>query len=107
VIGSASGLTPLLYIWFSGDPHSGEPDAAIEDTPGVSDLVLVAHAAAEGRLGRYLPPKLAISPHREPGPTGFRAIDVSRLLREYQIPHRRRYEILQGDEAGEDHGAQP
>lgn len=89
---------PPLYIWFSGDPHAGPPDAIIEDTPGVADIDLLAQAIIDGRLGRYLPPKLAYSPHREPNPSGTRALDVPRLLREYQIPHRRRYELLNLDD---------
>ena len=66
----------------------------IEDVPGVSDLELLARAIADGRLGRFLPSRVATSPHRSPGPTGFRSIDVSRLMRDHQIPHRRCYEVL-------------
>lgn len=98
---SAASPAPPLYVWFSGEPHGGQPDAEIDDTPGVPDLELLAIAVAEGRLGRYIAPKLAISPHRDPGPTGYRSVDVARLLREYQIPHRRRYEILSPGQASE------
>lgn len=85
---------PSLYIWLHGDPQVSDPDTEIEDLPGVSDLQLLAHAIAAGRLGRYLPSRVATSPHRSPGPTGFRSVDVSRLMRDYQIPHRRCYEVV-------------
>ncbi|MGA7669566.1 MAG: hypothetical protein WBW04_04045 [Nitrolancea sp.] len=85
---------PDLYIWLHGDPRVSEPDTQIEDLPGVSDLKLLATAIASGRLGRYLPNRVATSPHRSPGPTGFRSVDVSRLMRDYQIPHRRCYEVV-------------
>jgi hypothetical protein len=85
---------PALYIWTRGDPQVTEPDLQIEDEPGVSDLELLARAIAGGRLGRVIPARVATSPHRAPGPTGFRSVDVSRLLRDHQIPHRRCYEVL-------------
>ncbi len=85
---------PALYIWTQGDPRVSDPDAEIEDVPGVSDLELLAMAIAQGRLGRFLPSRVATSPHRSPGPTGFRSVDVSRLMRDHQIPHRRCYEVL-------------
>lgn len=90
---------PLLYIWLWQSPLAAPPDVAIEDTPGVSDLQLVAFAIAEGRLGAYLPAKLAISEHERPNPGGFRAVEVGRLLRDYGIRHRRCFEILR------DHGS--
>lgn len=85
---------PALYIWLQGDPRVSEPDTHIEDIPGVSDLELLAMAIASGRLGRFLPNRVATSPHQSPGPTGFRSVDVSRLMRDHQIPHRRCYEVL-------------
>lgn len=85
---------PALYIWLQGDPRVSEPDAQIEDVPEVSDLELLAMAIATGRLGRFVPSRVATSPHRSPGPTGFRSVDVSRLMRDHQIPHRRCYEVL-------------
>lgn len=83
-----------LYIWLDGDPVATPPDTAIEDVPGVSDLTLVAEAIAAGRLGRYLPAKLSISPHERPSFSGYRRIDVGKLLRDRQIPHRQRFEVL-------------
>ncbi len=91
---SAEQEVPNLYIWLHGDPRVSEPDMHIEDHPGVSDLELLASAIAAGRLGRYLPSRVATSPHHSPGPTGFRSVDVSRLMRDYQIPHRRCYEVM-------------
>jgi len=85
---------PALYIWLGSDAISSKPDAQIEDLPGVSDLVLLATAIANGRLGRFLPTRVAISPHETPNPSGFRSVDVARLLREYHIPHQRCYELL-------------
>ena len=87
-------VAPALYIWLGSDPISHEPDAHIEDLPGVSDLVLLATAIASGRLGRFLPTRIATSPHQTPDPSGFRSVDVARLLREYHIPHQRCYELL-------------
>ena len=85
---------PALYVWLGSDPVSSEPDIQIEDLPGVSDLVLLATAIASGRLGRFLPTRVATSPHLTPGPSNFRSVDVARLLREYHIPHQRCYELL-------------
>lgn len=90
----ADESTPALYIWLGGDPRVSEPDTQIDDIPGVSDLELLARAIASGRLGRILPSRVSTSPHRSPGPTGFRSVDVSRLMRDHQIPHRRCYEVL-------------
>ncbi len=83
-----------LYVWLGRDPLAAPPDTAIEDVPGVSDLELLTEAIVAGRLGRYLPARIAISPHERPGPTGYRSVDVARLLRDSQIPHRKMYEIL-------------
>jgi hypothetical protein len=88
---------PLLHIWLDSDPLAQPPDAAIEDTPGVSDLQLVASAIAAGRLGNLLPPKIAISPHMRPSSHGYRNIDVARLLEDYRIPYRRRFEVLSSE----------
>ncbi len=85
---------PALYIWLHGDPRVSEPDLQIEDIPGISDLELLATAIVQGRLGRFLPNRVATSPHLSPGPTGYRSVDVSRLMRDHQIPHRRCYEVL-------------
>ncbi|CCF84187.1 hypothetical protein [Nitrolancea hollandica] len=87
----------LLYIWLDADPLVQPPDVVIEDTPGVSDIQLVARAIAEGRLGRLLPPKIAISTHERPNFNGYRKLDVARLLQEYQIANRRRFEIFPTD----------
>ena len=83
-----------IWIWLDADPLVQPPDVAIEDIPGVSDLQLLARAIAEGRLGRLLPPKLAISTHERPNFNGYRSVDVVRLLQDYQIAHRRRFEIF-------------
>lgn len=91
---SSEQSVPALYIWLHGDPRVSEPDTQIEDVPGESDLALLAMAIAGGRLGRILPSRIATSPHRAPGPSGFRSVDVSRLMRDHQIPHRRCYEVL-------------
>lgn len=91
---------PPLYVWLDADPQVDEPDTAIEDVPGVPDLDLVLTAILEGRLGRYLPGRIAISPHRRPTGTAFRRIDVGRLLREHGIPHRQRFELLHRPERG-------
>ena len=93
---------PALYVWLGSDPISNEPDAQIEDLPGVSDLVLLATAIASGRLGRFLPTRIATSPHQTPDPSGFRSVDVARLLREYHIPHQRCYELLLEEQAAPD-----
>src|SRR6185437_14007814 len=90
----SEAIAPALYIWLGSDPVSSEPDAQIEDLPGVSDLVLLATAIAEGRLGRFLPTRIATSPHQTPNPSNFRSVDIARLLREYRIPHQRCYELL-------------
>lgn len=86
--------TEGLYIWLDADPLVQPSDFVIEDIPGVSDLQLVARAIAEGRLGRLLPPKIAISTHERPNFNGYRSIDVVRLLQEYRISHRRRFEVF-------------
>ena len=85
---------PALYVWLGSDPVSSNPDTQIEDLPGVSDLVLLATAIASGRLGRFLPARVATSSHPTPNPSNFRSVDVARLLREYHIPHQRCYELL-------------
>lgn len=87
----------LLHIWLNADPLVEPPDVAIEDIPGVSDIQLVARAIAEGRLGRLLPTKIAISTHERPNFNGYRNLDVARLLQEYQIASRRRFEIFPTD----------
>ncbi len=87
-------LERKLYIWLDSDPLVHPPDRAIEDVPGRADLDLLVEAIAAGRLGKLLPPKLAISPHRRPEtPAGYRSVDLSKLLRDYQIPYRIRFEL--------------
>lgn len=88
-----------LYIWLDADPLVQPPDFVIEDVPGVSDLQLLARAIAEGRLGQLLPPKITVSTHERPNFNGYRSIDVARLLQEYQIAHRRRFEIFPSEPA--------
>jgi hypothetical protein len=83
-----------LYIWLDGDPLAHPPDRMIDDVPGRADLDLLAEAIAVGRLGRLLPPKLAISPHRRPETRGgYRSVDLTKLLRDYRIPYRVRFEL--------------
>ncbi len=83
-----------LYIWLDRDPFSGPPDLSIEDIPGRADLDLLAEAIRAGRLGRYLPTRMAISPHGQPrSATAFRSINVPNLLRQYRIPYRTRLEL--------------
>ena len=93
---------PPLYVWLGTEPLAAPPDTEIEDVPGVSDLQLLGEALLAGRLGTVVPAKIAVSAHREPGPTGYRAVDVSRLLRDFKIPHRRCYELLLSGEAETD-----
>ncbi|HEU5425064.1 MAG TPA: hypothetical protein VFU72_16095 [Nitrolancea sp.] len=83
-----------LYIWLGTDPLGTPPDTEIEDVPGVSDLQLLGEALAGGRFGTIIPAKIALSPHRSPSASGYRSVDVARLLRDLQIPHRRCYELL-------------
>jgi hypothetical protein len=85
---------PPLYVWLGTGPLAAPPDTAIDDVPGVSDLQLLGEALLAGRFGKFLPARIAVSAHREPGPTGYRAVDVARLLRDFKIPHRRCYELL-------------
>lgn len=87
----------LLYIWLDGQAGNAEPDAAIEDVPGVSDLDLVAEAVLSGHLGRYLPATIHFATHADPNPGKVRSIDTARLLRDRAVPHRRRYEILSSE----------
>ncbi len=83
-----------LYIWLDGQAGNAEPDAIVEDVPGVSDLELVAEAVLSGHLGRYLPATIHFATHPDPNPGKVRSIDTARLLRDRSVPHRRRYEIL-------------
>lgn len=84
----------LLYIWLDTDPNSSEADVTIPDTPGVSDLDLVAEAMLRGDLGRYLPTTLQIATNPQPLPAKVRSVDTARLLRDRGVPHLRRYEII-------------
>lgn len=88
-----------LYIWLDGQAGRVEPDTAIEDVPGVSDLQLVAEAVLSGHLGRYLPATIHFATHPDPNPGKVRSIDTARLLRDRGVPHRRRYEILLPDDS--------
>jgi hypothetical protein len=94
-LGVATVSDRRLYIWLDRDPSSGPPDLWIEDVPGRRDLDLLAEAIRSGQLGRYLPTRLAISPHARPQhSTAVRSVNVRNLLRQYRIPHRTRLEIL-------------
>lgn len=84
-----------LYIWLDSDPMAAPPDATIPDTPGISDLDLIVQAIVARRFGAILPAKLAISQHERPhSPSGYRRVDIGRLLHERRIPHRKRFEVL-------------
>lgn len=84
----------LIYIWLDNDPASQQAEASIVDTPGISDLDLIATAAVEGKLGRYLPATLRFATNPNPLPNKVRSVDTARLLRDRAVPHRRRYEII-------------
>ena len=92
----------LIYVWLEHDPAVADADAMIPDVPGVNDLDQVADAIRSGGLGRYLPVTLHFADHPRPGPKRVRAVDVARLLRDRNIRHRRRYEVIFG--AGSDAG---
>lgn len=83
-----------LYIWLDGEPGISEPDFAIDDIPGESDLGLLVSAIMEGNLGTILPVTLQMAQQPDPHARKVRSIDVVRLLRAHNIRHRRRYEIL-------------
>ena len=85
----------MLYIWLDTDPNSNQPELAIEDTPGISDLDLIAEAMLSGHLGRYLPVTIRFATHPDPQPNKVRSVDTARILRDRSIAHRRRYEIIQ------------
>jgi hypothetical protein len=89
-----------LFIWLDSNPSGELANVTIQDTPGVSDLDLIAAAVADGRLGRYLPVTILFATHPEPLPNKVRSIDTARLLRERTIPHLRRYEIVLPAEDG-------
>lgn len=84
----------LLYIWLDNDPDSQQADVTVDDTPGVSDLDLIAAAMVAGHLGRYLPTTIRFATNPEPIPNKVRSVDTARLLRDRAVPHRRRYEIM-------------
>jgi len=87
-------MTAKLYIWLDRDPLSQPPDYEIDDIPGRADLTILAEAIAAGQLGPLLPTKLALSRHARPEtPAGYRRIDVRKLLRDYRIPYRTRYQL--------------
>lgn len=83
-----------LYVWLDSSPDGERADVTIEDTPGVSDLDLIAEAMLDGRLGRYLPVTILFATHPEPIPKNVRSVDTARLLRDRAVPHVRRYEIV-------------
>ena len=87
--------SPRLYVWADGDPGVTPPDLSIPDAPGVNDNDQIADAIVRGDLGRYLPVTLHFADHPTPTPKRVRAIDTARLLRDHNIRHRRRYEIIQ------------
>jgi hypothetical protein len=83
-----------LYIWLDGEPGASEPDVSIPDEPGVNDNDQIAEAIRRGELGRYLPVTIHVADYANPSPKRVRAIDTARLLRDRQIRHRRRYEVV-------------
>lgn len=85
-----------IYVWLEHDPAVADADTTIPDVPGVNDLDQIADAIRGGRLGRYLPVTLHFADHPHPSPRRVRAVDVARLLRDRNIRHRRRYEVMIG-----------
>jgi hypothetical protein len=90
----SEGSYPPLFVWLGTEPLAAPPDTEIEDVPGVSDLQLLGEALLAGRFGLVVPAKMAVSAHREPGSSGYKSVDVARLLRDFKIPHRRCYELV-------------
>lgn len=86
--------TSSLYIWLDGDPELSPADIVIPDTPGVSDLDQIADAIQRGALGRYLPVRIRFSDRGSPTIQRVRSADTARLLRDRNIRHRRRYEVI-------------
>jgi hypothetical protein len=91
-----------LYIWLDGDPGVTPADMTIPDEPGINDNDQIAEAIARGDLGRYLPVTLRFADHPTPTPKRVRSLDVARLLRDRHIRHRRRYEIMPGEQSSPD-----
>lgn len=83
-----------LFIWLDGEPGISDPDFAIDDVPGESDLQLLVQAISAGELGTILPVTLQMAQQPDPHVRKVRSIDVARLLRAHNIRHRRRYEVL-------------
>ena len=81
-----------LYIWLDGDPEITDADVVIPDEPGVNDLDQIVEAIWRGDLGRYLPVTLRFAEH--PRPQRVRSLDTAKLLRDHNIRHRRRYEVI-------------
>jgi hypothetical protein len=87
-----------IHIWLDGEPGLTPPTLDIADEPGVNDLDQLAVAISRGELGRYLPVTLRFATNPVPQDRAVRAVDVARLLRERNIRHRRRYEVLFPDD---------
>lgn len=83
-----------LYIWLDGEPGVTPHSVAIHDEPGVNDLDQLADAIRAGALGRYLPVTLHVAEHADPNQRSVRAVDVAKLLRDRNLRHRRRYEVI-------------
>ena len=83
-----------LYIWLEGEPGVSEPDVSIPDVAGVNDNDQIADAIRRGDLGRYLPVTIHFADYPNPSPKRVRSLDTARLLRDRQIRHRRRYEVI-------------
>ena len=83
-----------LYIWLGSEPDITEPDVGITDVPGERDLDLIADAVRDGQLGHFLPVRISYSVRQSPGQGQWKSIDTARFLRDYQIRHRRRYEVM-------------
>ncbi len=83
-----------IYVWLEHEPDVAEADVAIPDIPGVNDLDQLADAIRAGILGRFLPVTLHFADHPRPSAKRVRAVDVARLLRDRNIRHRRRYEVM-------------
>lgn len=92
--GTAVADEGRLYIWLDGEAGVTPPTFSIADEPGVNDLEQLAWAIERGELGRYLPVAIRFATNPQPNERAVRSVDVARLLRERNIRHRRRYEVM-------------
>lgn len=83
-----------IYIWLLGDPQSMPAEVVIPDQPGENDIDQIADAIRAGLLGRYLPVTIRFADYPVPTEKRVRTLDTPKLLRDRQIRHRRRYEVM-------------